>query len=158
MFRIVLSCRLFSSLACLVLSFSFFGAGCFSEVQITPDVPDGGTEAGGGVEIAVGCPDGSVSNGCGGCAPLSHSPGEPCGPCGLDEIVCQGPDLVECLGSSTNLCGGCEALDAVPGESCGPCDLDRVVCQNTNRAECSGTTSNPCFWRDSPRLTDPRLS
>src|SRR5690606_37692339 len=60
-----------------------------------------------GIRLArtVGCPH-DEPNACGGCAALDTTPGEPCGPCGLDRFVCSDDnEYVECSGASFNGCG-----------------------------------------------------
>lgn len=39
-------------------------------------------------------------NPCGGCDPLEEAPGATCGPCDLDQLVCDGPNAVRCSGST----------------------------------------------------------
>ncbi|TVR03484.1 MAG: hypothetical protein EA398_05010 [Deltaproteobacteria bacterium] len=80
-------------------------------------------------------------NACGGTQLLVHagreaSPGESCGPCEDGELVCGGPDLLECDGAGDlNTCGGCAPLDEEPGDPCGPCaawfcdGVDEVTCE-----------------------------
>ncbi len=92
-------------------------------------------------------------NECGGCGPLTGSPGDACGRCGLDELVCRGEDALVCDGNTAgNVCGGCSTLAAAPGtfcrnESCLTafgtvvcngaegvvCDCDGVLCGNGRR-------------------------
>ena len=42
------------------------------------------------------------SNACGGSQTLSEQPGEPCGPCGVDKLVCNGQNAVTCGGQTTS--------------------------------------------------------
>jgi alpha-tubulin suppressor-like RCC1 family protein len=54
-----------------------------------PDGPDAG--------VGEGC-DSGPTNACGGCAELEAEPGSGCGPCGLGEYVCDGPEALFCSG------------------------------------------------------------
>ncbi|MFU8806916.1 MAG: hypothetical protein ACNA8W_24120, partial [Bradymonadaceae bacterium] len=60
-------------------------------------VPDAGDAGDAGVDTDD--VDGQ-SNACGGSTRLSNQPGAPCGPCNLDEFVCEDADAVTCSGET----------------------------------------------------------
>ncbi len=88
---------------------------------------------------ATGCE--TISNACGGCAPLPASPvlGAACGTCGNGTVDCNGPNAVACLGAAigVNQCGGCAFLPGfAPGRACGTCGM--LACSGTNDFVCAG--------------------
>lgn len=70
--------------------------------------------------------EGSCNNGCGGCTPLDPGPGTPCGPCGIDQYICDGISSTVCDGATEcNLGETCSADDQCDTGHCsnGYCSL-----------------------------------
>jgi formylglycine-generating enzyme required for sulfatase activity len=90
----------------------------------------------------VACDGSTRANACGGCTALPLL-GDACGPCLLDEYVCDGAETVECDGATppSNGCGGCSPLPLL-GQPCGPCSLDEYICNGASSVACDGAT--PC--------------
>jgi len=61
--------------------------------------PDDPGDVDADVDGAPADDDVCTPNGCGGCAALPAL-GDPCGPCSLDAVVCDGPDAVRCSGET----------------------------------------------------------
>jgi hypothetical protein len=83
---------------------------------------------------------------CGGTSTPTPAPGTPCGPCNLNQYVCNGTQATTCSGATLgNACGGCTPIPDDPGDACGRCGLDRFVCTSSNATMCDGDTpANTC--------------
>ncbi len=93
---------------------------------------DGGTDCvgDGGVETL---------NACGGCTEFGNVLGAPCGPCGLDGLVCAGLERLTCSGSTLGSeCGGCRTLDGAVGDPCGTCSRGSLQCSGLDALVCEG--------------------
>ena len=63
--------------------------------------------------------DAICDNGCGGCVPLDAPPGTPCGPCGIDQFVCDGENATVCNGQTACTPGQvCASDNDCPGANC----------------------------------------
>jgi hypothetical protein len=114
-------------------------------------VPDAaGDTADGAVADALGDSadaspaDTCASNACGGCTPLSKTPGDKCGACGTFACAAD-KDSVLCNDPGKNACGGCKSLSQSPGASCGACgivacsaDGESVGCNDPGKNACNG--------------------
>ncbi|MBA2664516.1 MAG: hypothetical protein H0U74_19670 [Bradymonadaceae bacterium] len=55
--------------------------------------------------------NGRSANACGGCEPLSEVIGAPCGPCDLDQVVCESDNAASCSGETSCDAPGVRTLD-----------------------------------------------
>ena len=75
--------------------------------------------------------DECILNPCGGCSPLNHELGSPCGECG--SYQCSGTELF-CQDTGRNPCGGCEYPGHEPGDLCNfgyyKCEGNTMICED----------------------------
>ena len=136
---------------CAAIASAFAIAGCSSgsfQVASSTEVDGGGADASGDSlddsDPGDAPTDGPcVPNGCGGCRPLAHKEGEPCGDCGA--WVCRADkESVRCQDLGKNDCGGCAILGAKPGDPCASCG-GKLQCNGANALKCdSGGPKNAC--------------
>lgn len=83
-----------------------------------------------------------ILNACGGCDPLTATPGDSCGGC-AGAWQCSGQNSLVCNDPGQNDCGGCAALANPPGEPCTRSDgsVGIFACQTPDTTTCQANAA-----------------